>query len=116
MENSLSLSQLLPSEDEKWLFEIKKQIKKDFDLQGLNLPVSEEDNNLDFFNALLMELQHFVDSDFASLLNLLYRMDINEDKMRAALHASNENAAVIICRFMALRAYEKAQLRAYYKG
>jgi hypothetical protein len=49
VENSLSLSQLLPSEDEKWLLEVKKQIKKDFDLQGLNLSDSVEDNNHDFF-------------------------------------------------------------------
>ena len=61
---------------------------------------------------LSLALNHLIETDFNALVYLLYRIDINEAKMKQALdNRQQENAGVIIADLVIERLQQKAILK-----
>ena len=68
------------------------------------------------FEALSAYINQLINNDFEYLLSLLYRIDVDEKKMRALLHQQqNSNAADIIARLIIARQLEKIKCREQFK-
>ncbi|TCZ68403.1 hypothetical protein [Flaviaesturariibacter aridisoli] len=67
------------------------------------------------FLHLARLLNEAVLHDFGSVLRLLYRVDVSEKKVRAALAAADADAGTILARLLLDREKEKAASRARYK-
>lgn len=66
----------------------------------------------DLFKELAKYLDNLINKDFQKLLNLLYRIDINEVKLRSLLNESIEKTAgEIIATLIIERQKEKAESR-----
>ena len=73
-----------------------------------------KDKNL--FEALSGYINQLINNDFEYLLSLLYRIDVDEKKMRALLHQQQDsNAADIIARLIIDRQLEKIKCREQFK-
>ena len=59
-----------------------KQVKKDLELIGIINYFKEKPNPTDFFNSFKELIVHLIDNQFEIFLHLLYRMDIDENKIR----------------------------------
>ena len=90
---------------------LKKQIQTTLQLrEDLVLEAKSEADLLDLIERLVQEL---VDSDFESLLRLLYRIDINENKVKGVIAATGpEKASFSIAKLIFEREKEKAASRA----
>ena len=90
---------------------LKKQIQTTLQLrEDLVLEAKSEADLLDLIERLVQEL---VDSDFESLLRLLYRIDINENKVKGVIAATGpEKASLSIAKLIFEREKEKAASRA----
>ena len=76
--------------------------------------VNTEAALLDLIERLVQEL---VDSDFENLLRLLYRIDINETKVKKAIDATGpEKASLSIAKLILEREKEKAATREKYSS
>lgn len=68
------------------------------------------------FEALAFYLNHLIQSDFNRLLNILYRIDVSEEKIKSALtkNEGEQSSGHIIARLLIEREIEKIKLRAKY--
>ncbi|MCL1672898.1 hypothetical protein SAMN05421866_2356 [Chryseobacterium oranimense] len=73
-------------------------------------------SNQEKFEALADYLDGLIQSDFNRLLNILYRIDVSEEKVKRAL-AENQNkvpAGQVIAKLLIERETEKIKLRVKY--
>jgi hypothetical protein len=90
--------------DEKWMLEL---------LDGTLKNQQQQQKN---FEQLLVEaISHKIETDFAGLCQLLYRIDVDEYKLKTALQSSDEPPAEIIARLLLERQKQKLALRASFK-
>ncbi|MGO3109515.1 MAG: hypothetical protein ACTIJ8_13700 [Sphingobacterium sp.] len=78
--------------------------------------VLSQNSNQQKFEALAGYLDGLIQSDFNRLLNILYRIDVSEEKVKRAL-AENQNkvpAGQVIAKLLIERETEKIKLRAKY--
>lgn len=68
------------------------------------------------FRLISSEVNRLILEDFNSLVNILYRLDINEDKLRQALREKSNDAGDIIARMIMERQEQKAASRKLFKG
>jgi hypothetical protein len=65
-------------------------------------------NSGERFNLLVAHINELLERDFATLLNLLYRVDVNEEKLKSLLRSNPEtDAALLIARLLIERQIEK---------
>ena len=94
------------------------QIQKDFDLVGLTIAFSGNEANA--FNELLYQLSPIIDNlldrNYNGLLNLLYRIDIPENKV-AQLSVQNDfqSLAEALSDLIIRRELQKIVIRKHYK-
>ncbi|TCJ13552.1 hypothetical protein EPD60_12195 [Flaviaesturariibacter flavus] len=74
--------------------------------------MTEEDARFYRLAALLNEA---ILHDFESVVRLLYRVDVPEKKVRAALAENNADAGTVLARLLLEREREKAASRARYR-
>ena len=68
------------------------------------------------FEDLSAYINQLINYDFEHLLSLLYRMDVDEKKMRALLHQQQgSNASDLIARLILERQLEKIKYREQFK-
>ena len=80
---------------------------------GLELAESFSMEQLENFMA--EKVNHLIRTDFGALVQWLYRIDVNEGRLRQLLQVnSGENAGRIIARLMIERQWQKIQTRRYY--
>ncbi|GAA4342169.1 hypothetical protein [Flaviaesturariibacter amylovorans] len=84
----------------------------DQQLRGLNALMTEEDAH---FVRLAASLNERIVEDFDSVVRLLYRVDVPEKRVRAALAAGGGDAGTILARLLLEREREKAASRARYR-
>lgn len=103
-------------------------MKKYFFLEKTNHPISliadklqlEEvsfkHSNEEKFEELARYLDRLIQSDFNSLLSILYRIDVSEEKVKKALAENKDKlpAAQIIAQLLIEREIQKINLRAKY--
>lgn len=78
--------------------------------------ISAKHSEQEQFEILASYLDHLIQSDFSRLLNILYRIDVSEEKLKKAL-AENQNkisAGRIIATLLIERENEKIKIRAKY--
>ena len=84
---------------------------KDF---NLDIPSSEVSTAEDFQQILGKIIRHLLDNDFERLLNGLYRIDVSEEKVKAAI-ASQGDVADKIALLIIEREMKKVVTREKYK-
>jgi len=84
-------------------------------LQMIYEPVALKDKL--FFSALSSEIDHLIKNDFEKLVSILYRMDVNESKLRMLLQDENgSDAGELIATLMIERQLQKIESRKKYGG
>jgi hypothetical protein len=65
-----------------------------------------------FYKSLCEKISLMITTDFSRLVQLLYRLDINEEKLKSLLqHKPNEDAAVLIADLIIERQLQKIKSR-----
>jgi hypothetical protein len=93
------------------IFETGKLVNKDFELAESDF-ISEEDLE----RALSAVIHRMIDCDLEKLFSILYRLDVNEQKVHAALRKNNDIAPhIAIAKLIIKRHKEKLESRLKYK-
>jgi hypothetical protein len=93
------------------IFETGKLVNKDFELAESDF-ISEEDLE----RALSAVIHRMIDRDLEKLFSILYRLDVNEQKVHAALRKNNDIAPhIAIAKLIIKRHKEKLESRLKYK-
>jgi hypothetical protein len=88
---------------------VQEQLSGDF-----NLPVTNDKEQL--AQALAEGINQLIQTDFARLINILYRIDISEKTIKEALEQeADEDAGLLIARLVIERQLQKQQMRAQFK-
>ena len=85
---------------------------KDFDL-GINSVVPNDHQA--FLDLLTSAVQNLIDSDFERFLNALYRIDVDEQKVKEAF-AKEGNVPMAIAELIIQREFEKMETRKLYSS
>jgi hypothetical protein len=89
---------------------VQEQLSVDF-----NLPVTNDKEKL--VQALAAGINQLIQTDFARLINMLYRIDISEKTMKETLEQqADEDAGLLIARLIIERLLQKQQMRAQFKA
>lgn len=84
--------------------------------QSFDLIITDGTQNV-FFESLVERINELIVHDFNKLISLLYRLDINETKMRAELASHPKaHAGRIIATLVVERQVEKINSRAKYQS
>ena len=79
-----------------------------------NLPVTNDKQQL--AQALAEGINQLIQTDFARLINILYRLDISEKNLKETLEQqADEDAGFLIARLIIERQLKKQQMRAQFK-
>jgi hypothetical protein len=93
------------------IFETTKLVNKDFELAQPDF-ISEADLE----KALAAVIHHMIDHNLEKLFSILYRLDINEQKVHAALRKNNDIAPhIAIAKLIIKRHKEKLESRQQYR-
>ncbi|SEC20570.1 hypothetical protein SAMN04489761_2372 [Tenacibaculum sp. MAR_2009_124] len=77
--NSLDL---LNTVSERNLYqELILQLNKDFSLVGLDHTFSKDQSPIQLKENLIIVIENLINTDFTSFVNLLYRIDVSEEKI-----------------------------------
>lgn len=92
-------------------------IRKDFNLDESELIIQEAELTHD---ALLKKLTYIVsyllEKDFSRLLQVLYRIDISEEKLKSALSSNEIAPAAAISQMILEREMQKVETRKRYRA
>ncbi len=96
-----------------------EQIRKDFDLHGMEIKFSGNSENA--YNELLYQIvphiARLIESNYKKLLDLLYRIDVNERKVSGIVSdGSAESLAEAIADLIIKRELQKIVVRKHYKS
>ena len=98
--------------------EVSENISSIFNRFGLNLPLSPSDvENLSQLKIFLTEkLKDLLDNNFSLLVNTLYRIDVNEDKLNELFGSKNRvNIPESLADLIIERQLQKIHFRKKYK-
>ena len=92
------------------LSDVLKFTNQDFNLE---IPATEVSTQDEFLKLLTNVIQHLLDKDFERLMNGLYRIDVDEKKVKLAMTTDNvaENIAILIIE----RELQKVETRRKYR-
>ena len=91
-------------------------VEKDFKLEKSYLNLSER-SDIAYDQAFLLVMRVVEDlmaKDFNQLINVLYRIDVPEEKLKEALAITNDNPASIISKMIIERELQKVATRKKY--
>ncbi len=90
--------------------------EKDFQLDGSYLDLSNESEFTydQAFLKIMRVVEDLMEKDFERLIQVLYRIDVSEEKLKAALAASNDNPASVISKMIIERELLKVEFRKKY--
>ena len=95
-----------------------EQIKKDFDLFGVEIKFSG--NRYDAYDELFSQIRPYIEQlmsrDYQRFMNVLYRIDVNEQQLKRKLEENaSESTSEIISNLIIKRELQKVVIRNYYK-
>ncbi|MBL4653353.1 MAG: hypothetical protein JKY53_10910 [Flavobacteriales bacterium] len=96
-----------------------EQTIKDFDVFDYQITFSETEKTAyeELFDQILPLIGNLVINDYKKLMNILYRIDVNEDLIDQKLSTSNPTQfAEIITELVLERELKKVVIRNYYKN
>jgi len=91
-------------------------IIKDLQLEPDSLLIEDELNYEALIHRLSQVLDHLISKDFNQLLNVLYRIDVSEEKLKEALATKPENTSTIIAKMILERELQKVATRKKYSN
>jgi len=72
----------IQDQNKELLIMLIRQLNKDFSLTGIDFAFEEKLQIKELVNQLNENIEYLIKNDFQSYLNLLYRIDISESKMK----------------------------------
>jgi len=90
------------------------QINKDFQLIGIDFDCDTNTSFDVFFQSFKELIEDIVNSDFELFLNLLYRIDLDETKIRNIIQSENDDLYAVLSFEILKREWQKVWLRNYY--
>jgi len=93
---------------------LKLQILKDFNTIGLYPELENTESPESFYKELHRVIQYLVEQRFGDFLNLLYRIDISEQKIKTIIASSEVDVITPITLMVLQREYQKVWLRKKY--
>jgi len=92
-------------------------IRKDFNLDAQELSIPEPElNEASVLEKLRRIVAYLMEKDFARLLQVLYRIDVSEDRLKAALAAQQDEPATVIAQMIFEREMQKVATRRKYSS
>ena len=84
--------------------------------QVFNLPASKEDAN-EFIMELAAAIDKLLVDDFPRLVNMLYRVDVDEQRLKSELKDNpHANAGLLIAKLIVERQLKKAETKKQFEG
>ncbi len=81
----------------------------------MQLQLSSQITEAELTAALAEHINYLINTNFEKLVNILYRIDVNENKLKELLSKSHEeNTATIIAKAVIKRQLQKIKLREQY--
>ncbi|MXV37734.1 hypothetical protein GO491_03425 [Flavobacteriaceae bacterium Ap0902] len=81
----------------------------------LHIKLDENQDDQKQFNAMVKHVDYLIQYDFNKLLNILYRVDVSEEKLKQALSENEKSkASVVISLLLIEREIQKRAFRAKY--
>lgn len=104
--------------DSKDLIQSLGLFEKDFQLEKSYLQLeNRQDMAYDQAFLLIMRVvEDLMTKDFNRLINILYRIDVSEEKLKEALALSNDNPASVITKMILERELQKVETRKKYSS
>ena len=99
--------------------EISEFISKDFIVGNSNslIPVGDFINLNEFRLYLSQKLSNLMDNNYDSFINILYRIDVDEEKLSKLFSGTNrENISADLADLIIERSIQKAEFRQKYKN
>ena len=92
--------------------------EKDFQLDKsyLNLEKNQHITYEEAFLRIMRVVEDLLAKDFKHLINVLYRIDVSEEKLKEALAESTDNPASIITKMIIERELQKVATRKKYSS
>lgn len=92
--------------------------EKDFQLEKsyLNLQAHEEVSYDQAFLMIMRVVEELLTKDFNRLINILYHIDVSEDRLKEALALSTDNPASVITKMILDRQLQKVETRKKYSS
>lgn len=91
-----------------------QQIEKDLQLIGVDFLLEEKPLQEEFLLQFQELITALIDTNFELFLNLLYRIDIDENKIRSLIQSQNENLYALITFEILKREWQKVWFRLNY--
>ena len=84
--------------------------------QSLEIDLPENTTEEELFEKLSSHINYLIESNFQKLVSILYRVDIDEKKLRQLIQEnSNKDAGMIITELIVERQLQKIKSRQQYK-
>jgi hypothetical protein len=97
----------LPEEN---ILQVQQELAKDFGICTTN-------SKSKLLQELAVAINHLIQTDFAQLINILYRIDISERTLKETLQQeANEDAGLLIARLIIERQLQKQKVRAQFRS
>ena len=90
------------------------QLNKDFEIIGTAVDFSETTNPQDLFDFLQEVVTTLLEKHFDVFLNLLYRIDINEQQIKPIINTISDDAEQQIAFLILKREWQKVWFKKYY--
>lgn len=92
-------------------------IRKDFNLDESELAINEAELSHEILLSRLTRIvSYLLEKDFGKLLQVLYRIDISEDRLKAALASNEAEPPLLISRMILDREMQKVETRKKYSS
>ncbi|HEY8896398.1 MAG TPA: hypothetical protein VIM79_16340 [Niastella sp.] len=89
---------------------VQQELAKDFSICTTN-------SKQKLLQELAVAINHLIQTDFAQLINILYRIDISERTLKETLQQHvNEDAGMLIARLIIERQLQKQKVRAQFRS
>jgi hypothetical protein len=86
------------------------------ELQKYELAITEAGSHHSLVTTLSQHIEYLIIHDFDRLIQLLYRLDVNEDKIRKVLEVGSDKPSVSIAKLIIERQEQKIRLRKSFKA
>lgn len=96
--------------------DLVNQLNKDFEIIGTDVNFSETKNPQDLFEFLQEVISTLLEKHFDVFLNLLYRIDIDETKIKSIINQMAEDTEQQITFIILKREWQKVWFRKYYSS
>ena len=94
--------------------DLVNQLNKDFEIIGTTVDFSESKNPSDLFAFLQEVVSELLEKHFDVFLNLLYRIDINEQQIKTIIDQISDDTEQQITFLILKREWKKVWFKKYY--